>query len=86
MSLTRHQGGGLARVDFFCSRCKYTGGSYSFLTEPAFYSPDFFRGYDKSGAKILVDAIRRAYSIKTIHLTQARKEEFFDNPSNFVDP
>ncbi len=84
MSLTMHPSGGLAVVDFFCSRCHHDGGSFSVLTTPAFYTPDFFRNYDKLGAKFLVDAIKFAYFGKKVRMTQAKMEEFFDDPSNFV--
>lgn len=84
MSLTEHPSGGLAVIDFFCDKCHHDGGSFSVLTTPAFYTPDFFKNYDKLGAKFLVDAIKYAYFGKKIRMTQTKMEEFFDNPSNFV--
>jgi hypothetical protein len=86
MSLTEHISGGLAVVHFFCSNCHHDGGSFSVLTRPSFYTPDFFRNYDKTGAKFLVDAIKWAYYGKKVRMTQAKMEEFFNNPSNFVNP
>ena len=85
MSLTRHISGGLARVDFFCRECHHDGGS-SVLTTPAFYTPDFFRNYDKRGGKFLVDAIKYRYFGGKVRMTQARMEEFFDDPHNFENP
>lgn len=85
MSLSEHSGGGLARVDFFCDGCDL-GGARSVLTTPAFYTPDFFRNYDKLGATFLVDAIKSAYFGSNARMTQARMEEFFRNPANFVNP
>jgi hypothetical protein len=86
MSLTMHTSGGLARVDFFCNECQHDGGALSVLTTPAFYTPDFFKNYDKLGGKFLVDAIKFAYFRKNVRMTQAKMEEFFDDPSHFVNP
>lgn len=83
MSLTEHPSGGLAVVDFFCGKCRHDGSS-SVLVRPAFYTPDFFKPYDKTGAKFLVNEIKSAYFGKKQRMTQARMEEFFDNPNNFV--
>jgi len=54
------------------------------LTTPAFYTPDFFRTYDKLGGRILVGAIKRAYFGSNARMIQAKMEEFFDNSRNFV--
>lgn len=86
MSLTRHSSGGLAVVDFFCGKCQHDGGSLSVLTTPAFYTPDSFKDYDKLGAKFLVDAIKYAYFGTKVRMTQAKMEEFFDEPRHFVNP
>jgi hypothetical protein len=86
MSVIEHPSGGLARVDFFCEKCHHGDGSHSLLTTPAFYTPDFFKSYDKLGGKILVDAIKYAYYGKKVQMTQTKMEEFFDKPSNFVNP
>ncbi|NTW88850.1 MAG: hypothetical protein HGB26_06955 [Desulfobulbaceae bacterium] len=86
MSLTMHPNGGLAEVDFFCDKCHRHGEALSVRATPAFYNSDVFRNYDKLGAKFLVDAIKLAYFGKKVRMTQAKMEEFFDNPSNFVDP
>jgi hypothetical protein len=86
MSLTEHPSGGLARIDFFCKDCRHDGGSLSILTAPAFYTPDFFKSYDKLGGKFLVEAIKYAYYGKKVRMTQAKMEEFFDEPANFVNP
>ena len=85
MSVSEHPSGGLARVDFFCDACDL-GGSRSFLTIPSFYTPDFFRNYDKLGGKFLSDAIKQAYYGPKVRMTQAKMEEFFDDPNNFVNP
>lgn len=85
MSLSEPPNGGLARVDFFCDRCDL-GGVRSVLVPPSFYTPDFFRSYDKLGGKFLVDAIKRAYYGPKVRMTQVKMEEFFDTPSNFVNP
>lgn len=86
MFLTRHISGGLGRVDFFCDTCKYEGGSPSYSTTPAFYTPDFFRDYDKTGGRFLVDEIKCAYFGNSKHrMTQSRMEEFFDTPGNFIN-
>jgi hypothetical protein len=84
MSLTEHPSGGLARVDFFCDSCDL-GSSRSALITPSFYTPDFFRNYDKLGGKILSDAIKNAYYGPKVRMTQAKMEEFFDTPTNFVN-
>ena len=86
MSLIEHSSGGLARIDFFCDTCHHSGGTPSFLTTPAFYTPDFFRFYDKLGGKFLVDAIKHAYYGKKVRMTQTKMEEFFNEPSNFINP
>jgi len=86
MSVIEHTSGGLARVDFFCEKCHHSGGSHWLLITPGFYSPDLFRNYDKLGGKFLVDAIKYAYYGKKVRMTQAKMEEFFDEPSNFVNP
>jgi hypothetical protein len=85
MSLTMHISGGLARADFFCSSCHHDGGSLSILRTPAFYTPDFFKNYDKLGGKFLVDAIKYRYFGSKVRMTQAKMEEFFDNPNNFAN-
>jgi hypothetical protein len=52
---------------------------------PSFYTPDYFRGYDKTGAKILISEVKHAYfGSGSARLTQKRMEEFFNNPANFV--
>lgn len=86
MSLTRHTSGGLAVIDFFCTTCRHDGGSLSVLTTPAFYTPDFFRSYDKTGARSMVEAIKHAYyGTKPPRMTQAKMEEFFHCPAHFVN-
>jgi hypothetical protein len=86
MSLIEHSSGGLARIDFFCDKCHHSGGTPSFLTKPAFYTPDFFKYYDKLGGKFLVDAIKHAYYGTKVRMTQAKMEAFFNEPSNFINP
>jgi hypothetical protein len=85
MSLIEHPSGGLARADFFCDTCHHDSGAY-LLTTPAFYTPDFFKNYDKLGGKILVEAIKYAYYGRKARMTQAKMEEFFDDPSHFMNP
>jgi hypothetical protein len=45
--------------------------------------PRQFKGYDKAGGRIVVDAVR-AHFFGGGRLTKRRCEEFFENPSNFV--
>jgi hypothetical protein len=85
MSLTEHPSGGLARVDFFCDTCQHSG-TRSLLTIPAFYTPDVFKGYDKLGGRILVDAIKFAYYGPHVRMTQATMEDFLNDPGHFVNP
>jgi hypothetical protein len=85
MCLTEHPSGGLTRVDFFCDTCHHIG-SRSILTTPAFYTPDLFKRYDKRGAEFLVSAIKSAYYGEKVRMTQAKMEEFFDEPSHFANP
>ncbi len=56
------------------------------LTTPSFYTPDFFRSYDKTGARFLVSAIKRAYFGERVRMTQKKMEEFFDEPGHFMNP
>jgi hypothetical protein len=86
MSLTEYSGGGLARVDFCCDEYHQIRGSPSLLTTPSFYTPDFFKPYDKFGGMLLVDRIKYAFFGKKVRMTQGKMEEFFDEPSNFVNP
>jgi hypothetical protein len=86
MFMTLHPSGGLADVAFDCDKCYPLGGSYSVPTYPSFYTPDFFRQYDKTGAYFLVQAIKRVYfGDPSIKMTQKRMEDFFNNPINFVN-
>ena len=85
MSLMEHPSGGLARVDFFCDTCSHSSRGSALMT-PAFYTPDLFRGYDKLGAKFLVSAIKSAYYGSRVRMTQAKMEQFFNDPSHFVNP
>jgi hypothetical protein len=85
MALTRHVSGGLALVEFFCGRCHYDSGSSAYM-KPAFYTPDFFRNYDKTGGLFLVRAIKHKYfGADPPRMTQKVMEEFFDTPANFID-
>ena len=86
MSLTKDTSGRLTQVDFLCDKCPHIGGSRSLLTTPAFFIPDSFNSYDKRGEKVLVDSIKYAYYGKDVQMSQAEMEEFFDEPSNFVNP
>jgi hypothetical protein len=86
MSLMEYSGGGLARVDFFCDKCEHSGSALYVLAKPAFYTPDLFKSYDKFGGRSLVHAIKCAYYGKNVRMTQKKMEEFFDEPSNFVNP
>lgn len=86
MFLTKHISGGLACVDFDCDQCKYDGGSESIPTKPSFFTPDFYRDYDKTGGKIMIEAIKFAYfGNSSTRMTQKRLEEFFNNPENFIN-
>lgn len=85
MFLTQHISGGLATVDFDCDTCHPMGGSPTVALKPSFYSPDVFRKYDKTGAKFLVDEIKRVYfGSSSCRLTQKRMENFFNDKDNFV--
>lgn len=86
MFLTQHISGGLAKVDFDCDTCYPMGGSPTAGTVPSFFTPDFYRGYDKTGATFMIRAIKYAYfKDESYRMTQKRLEEFFDNPDNFVN-
>ncbi len=86
MFLTQHTSGGLARVDFDCENCTYGGGSRSIALKPGFYTPDIYRGYDKTGGKFLVQAIKYAFfGDESYRITKKRAEDFFNNPQNFVN-
>jgi hypothetical protein len=56
---------------------------FRLLTTAAFYTPDFFKSYDKIGKRFLVDTIKRAYCGKKVRMIQAKMERFFDEPSRF---
>ncbi len=85
MFSTLHISGGLARVDFDCEVCEPMGGSLSMPSVPSFYTPDLFRNYDKTGAAIMISAIKHAYfGSSSARMNQKRLEEFFDDPANFV--
>jgi hypothetical protein len=84
MSLTEDRG--MGRVGFFCTDCVPGGGSRCVLVKPSFYTPDYFKSYDKSGAKFLVDAIKLRYFGRRVRLTQSKMEEFFNNPKHFANP
>ena len=85
MFSTLHISGGLAGVSFDCDECEAQGGSLSTPSVPSFYTPDRFRSYDKTGADIMIGAIKHAYfGSRSARMTQKRMEEFFDNPDNFV--
>ncbi len=83
MFVTQHISGGIGRVDFDCDECAPEGlGSVE--VPPGFYTPDLFRGYDKTGARFLIEAIKYAYfRDSSYRMTQPRLEAFFDNPKNF---
>jgi|ADurb_Gel_03_Slu_FD_contig_51_1641286_length_564_multi_1_in_0_out_0_1 hypothetical protein len=86
MFMTIHASGGLATVSFDCSVCEPSGSSFSTPMKPSFYTPDIFRSYDKTGGKVLVQAIKRAYfGNKSHRMTDQRLSEFWDNKDNFVD-
>lgn len=86
MFLTMHTSGGLARVDFDCDKCRPLGGSISSPLRPGFFTPDFYRNYDKTGAKFLIRSIKYAYfQDESYRMTQKRLEAFFDDPNNFVN-
>jgi hypothetical protein len=86
MFLTKHTSGGLARVDFDCEDCQPLGSSQTAYFKASFFSPDYFRNYDKFGAKELTKAIKFAYfGESSYRMTQKRMEDFFNNKSNFVD-
>ena len=46
----------------------------------------FFKSYDKLGGKFLVETIKHAYYGEKVRMTQAKIEEFFNDPSHFFNP
>jgi hypothetical protein len=85
MFLTVHTSGGLACVDFDCDNCAPEGRG-SVALPPGFWTPDFFRNYDKTGAKFLVDAIKsRMFGSRSHRMTEKRITEFWSNNDNFVN-
>lgn len=85
MFLTEHPSGGLARVDFDCDDCYPMGSSNTSALRPSFFTPDYYKNYDKFGASELISAIKDAYyKDVTFRMTQKRLEEFFNNPEHFV--
>lgn len=86
MFLTLHISGGLGRVDFDCDECEPGGSSVSVPLTPSFFTPDYYRNYDKTGARFLIDAIKWAYYRNSSErMTQQKMEDFFNNPNNFVN-
>lgn len=86
MSLVLHTSGGLVGVEFHCEECRPRESYYSTPLNPSLLESDYFRSYNKMGAKILIRAIKGKYfGDSTIRLSQRRLEEFFDNPNNFVN-
>lgn len=86
MFLTQHVSGGLARVDFDCEDCFPAGSSTTSALQPSFFTPDYYRSYDKFGAHEMIRAIKYAfYKDTSVRMTQKRLEEFFNNPDHFVD-
>jgi len=77
--------GGLASVDFVCDDRHYDSGNRSYAMKPAFYTPDYFKNYDKLGARILVNAIKRRFLPANQRMAQKAMEAFFDDPNNFVN-
>lgn len=85
MFMTQHTSGGLASVTFDCEDCRPMGSSNSSPCKPSFFTPDFYRNYDKFGARELIRAIKYAYfGDGAYRMTQKRMEDFFDNRSFFV--
>lgn len=85
MYMAIHISGGLGSVGFVCNQCKYEGGSKSILVKPSFLNSEIVRRYDKTGGKILVEAIKYAYfKDSSYKITKQRADEFFDTPSNFL--
>ena len=86
MFLTQHTSGGLARVDFDCDECHPHGSPPTASLKPSFFTPDFYRNYDKTGASFMIGAIKYAYfKDSSYRMTQKRLEDFFDNPDNFMN-
>ena len=86
MFFTQHISGGLAGVDFDCDVCEPKGSSPSTSLKPAFFTPDIYRNYDKTGARFLIRAIKHAYfKNPSFKMTQKRLEEFFNYLENFVN-
>lgn len=61
------------------------GGSPTAALTPGFYTPDIFRGYDKTGGRFLVEAIKyEFFREKSYRMTKKRVRAFWDNPDNFA--
>jgi hypothetical protein len=86
MFLTGHISGGLGVVGFDCDECYPQGSSPTMAMKPSFYTPDAYRSYDKTGGRLLVEAIKfRYFGDTSYRITDKRADEFFDNPANFVN-
>lgn len=85
MLLTRDPAGSLGVVDFNCDECAPTGSSRTIERVPSFFVADSFHNYDKTGASILIAAIKGAFfGSPSKRMTQTQMEAFFDEPKNFV--
>lgn len=86
MFLTQHTSGGLAKVDFDCDECHPFGSSPTVSLVPSFFTPDFYRNYDKTGANFMIEAIKSAYfKDPSYRMTQKRMEDFFNDRNNFMN-
>lgn len=77
----------LAVVSFDCDDCAPPrGASPSSAVRPGFKTPDYYKSYDKTGGKFLVEAIKYAYfKNASYRITPKRAEEFWNNPENFTE-
>lgn len=84
MFVTQHISGGAACFDFDCDECCPTGSSTTAAFSPGFFTPDIFRGYDNTGGRFLVEAIKHEFfGDKSYRMTKKRLQDFWNEPDNF---
>lgn len=84
MLLVKGMSGHLVKVEFVCDHCNHDGGLRSVACRPSLFHSEVFRDYDKAGAKVLVEAIWRAYNGPDAkNRTPQRMERFFADRRNF---
>jgi len=81
MCLHATHDGRLGSVTFDCDTCEPDNMRWT-MVRPSFLVSTYFHHYDKTGGRILVDAIRSAYDLPDV-LRQDAMETFFENDDNF---